>query len=283
MEGILSEMPLAIFTTLGSVSAGAYIGLAIALLCGSYSAAQLKKIDNLVLAPIIVTVISFIAAFFHLAGPQNAYHVLNGAGTSPLSDEILFGIIFTVLALVFTILCLTKKLGVTVRKILSVIVAIAAIVYLIFMGMAYIIETIPSWNTPMTILNIIAYGLVGGAAFATWIIAQGGAVKNFGAAKVILVILMIAGVVLAIIAMAVQLSLVADMNNAFIMGQTLVQSALPYAISGLILIAIGAILGIVAACGKCSKPLALVGTLVIIVGVFLARLAFYLLEMVVGI
>ena len=75
MATAFHELPLALFTTLASIGAGAFISLAAAFFTAKFSDGQLARIDKLTLVPAIVVVVGFIAAFFHLANPMAAFGV----------------------------------------------------------------------------------------------------------------------------------------------------------------------------------------------------------------
>ena len=102
------------------------------------------------LIPLVVVIMGFAASFFHLASPLHAPGVFAGVGGSPLSNEILVGAIFTVLAVVYVVCALTGRLSGGARKVLVVVVAASALVFACFTGLAYVMETIASWNSPLS-------------------------------------------------------------------------------------------------------------------------------------
>lgn len=72
---MMAELPLALFTTLAPIGAGAFIALAVAFFTTKFSDEQLKKIDRMTTIPVVVLVAGFICAFFHLASPMHAFGV----------------------------------------------------------------------------------------------------------------------------------------------------------------------------------------------------------------
>ena len=116
MEAAFAELPLALFTTLAPMGAGAFIVLALAFFTTTFTDDQVKKIDRMTLIPLVVVLVGFAASFFHLASPLHAAGVFAGIGSSPLSNEILVGSLFVVLALVYVILALAGKLSGAARK-----------------------------------------------------------------------------------------------------------------------------------------------------------------------
>ena len=123
---MMAELPLALFTTLAPVGAGAFIALAVAFFTTKFSDEQLKKIDRMTTIPVVVLVAGFICAFFHLASPMHAFGVFAGLGASPLSNELLAGVVFAVLAIVYWIVALAGKLGEGARKGFAAVVAVMA-------------------------------------------------------------------------------------------------------------------------------------------------------------
>lgn len=282
MEAIFSHMPLALFTTLASVAAGAYIALAVALFSGKFSDEQLKKIDKLTIAPLIVLIVGFIAAFFHLTAPLNAFGVFSGIGASPLSNEILAGVVFTVVAIIYTVLVLVGKLSAGARKGFAAVVAVLGIVFAVFMGTAYMMNTIASWNTPLVPVQMVGYALAGGAIFATWMLASAGALGECGSAKTALFAVAIVGAILGIAGFGAQLAATSGMSTALFSGAALVESVMMLAVIGFALIIVGVALQFVATRAASPAVLALVGLVAVVVGILLARLAFYAIELSVG-
>ena len=64
MQFSVAELPLALFTTLAPLGAGAFIALACAFFTTSFSDEQKKKIDRGTIIPLVIVIIGFICAFF---------------------------------------------------------------------------------------------------------------------------------------------------------------------------------------------------------------------------
>lgn len=284
MEAAFAEMPLALFTTLSSIGAGAFVALAAAFLTGKFSDDELSKIDKLTLIPFLVVVVGFIAAFFHLASPLNAFGVFAGVGSSPLSNELVAGIVFGIVALVYTVLSVAGKLSAGSRRGFSIVVAVLAVIFAIFMGLAYMMNTIPSWDTPLVPVQMVGFLLAGGAALGSYVIGQAGAGKSLraGSAASVLVVLAVVGAVLAIAGLAGQLGAVSGMSNPLASGADLVGDVMPLAVGGLVLVAASAALVVGAVRAKQTVALAGAAVVVALVGILLARLAFYGVQLSVG-
>ena len=171
METALNELPLAIFTTLAPMGAGAFAVLAAAFCTMKLDDVKIKAIDRFSLIPLGLIAVGFIASFFHLASPLKAYGVLSGIGHSPLSNEIAVGMVFFVAAIVYVALGLAGKLSASARKPFALVVAVLALVFSLFTGLAYMMPTIPSWDSPLVPLEMIGSALLGGALLALVVLA----------------------------------------------------------------------------------------------------------------
>lgn len=283
MEHALAELPLAVFTTLAPIGAGAFITLAIAFVFGKFSDEELKKIDKMTLIPMGLILVGFVASFFHLTQPLNAINVLSGIGSSPLSNEIIIGSFFVVLALIYLVLALMGKLCSRARKALSVVVAVVALIFAVFVGMAYMMETIQSWNTPYTVVEIIGFTLIGGATLGSVVLGLAG---SLGAAtttafKPALFFLTVLGGVAAAGALVAHVMMVGDMSSMMISGSDLTSELTGYMGLAAVALVAATLLEIVALV-KSNTTLAGVACIAALAGVFIARLVFYGLYLSVG-
>lgn len=284
MEISFAEMPLALFTTLASMGAGAFIALAVALFTVRFSEEQLRALDRFNLVPLILVLVGFVAAFFHLASPLHAVGVFAGTGSSPLSNEIVMGGVFTVVAIVYVALGLAGKLSAGARKGLAVATALLAVLFALFMGFAYMMDTIISWNSPLVPLQMLGFALVGGTSVAALVLALAktevavgdSAFKNTG------LVLAVIGVALGIGCLLAQANGVAAMENPLVSGAVLAGN-----VTGLISAAAVLLVAACVACGFSLRGKGAVGlgglaTVLAFAGILCGRLAFYGLELSVG-
>jgi anaerobic dimethyl sulfoxide reductase subunit C (anchor subunit)/Tat-targeted selenate reductase subunit YnfH len=178
MEHAFAEMPLAVFSTLEPLGAGAFILLALAFITGVNNPEQLKKIDQLTIVPIVLIVVGFVAALLHIHDFGHITNALNGIGRSPLSNEVAAGIVFTVVAVLYWILALTGKLPGGARKALSALTAVLGVVFVGLIGAAYLVKTIPSWDTIWAPVGVLGQCLLGGGVFALLVLQIGGSLKD---------------------------------------------------------------------------------------------------------
>lgn len=281
---MMAELPLALFTTLAPIGAGAFIALAVAFFTTKFSDEQLKKIDRMTTIPVVVLVAGFICAFFHLASPMHAFGVFAGLGASPLSNELLAGVVFAVLAIVYWIVALAGKLGEGARKGFSAVVAVMAVVFACFTGAAYMMETIVSWNTPMVPVAVLGFSLLGGVSLGVLVLALSGALEDAakGGFKMAAPVVLVVGLVLGVVGLLVQVMSVSGMGNALVDGADLVTAASAPMWIGVVCMVVAAAAAFMALRNSKSTALAAAAPVLAIVGVFAARLAFYAVQLSVG-
>ena len=281
---MMAELPLALFTTLAPIGAGAFIALAVAFFTTKFSDEQLKKIDRMTTIPVVVLVAGFICAFFHLASPMHAFGVFAGLGASPLSNELLAGVVFAVLAIVYWIVALAGKLGEGARKGFAAVVAVMAVVFACFTGAAYMMETIASWNTPMVPVAVLGFSLLGGVSLGVLVLALSGALADAanGGFKMAALAVLVVGLVLGIAGLMVQVMSVSGMGNALVDGADLVAAASAPMWIGVVCMVVAAAAAFMALRNSKSTALAAAAPVLAIVGVLAARLAFYAVQLSVG-
>lgn len=281
---MMAELPLALFTTLAPIGAGAFIALAVAFFTTKFSDDQLKKIDRMTTIPVVVLVAGFICSFFHLASPMHAFGVFAGLGASPLSNELLAGVVFAVLAIVYWIMALAGKLGEGARKGFAAVVAVMAIVFACFTGAAYMMETIVSWNTPMVPVAVLGFSLLGGVCLGVLVLALSGALEDAakGGFKMAALAVLVVGLVLGVAGLLVQVMSVSGMGNALVDGADLVAAASAPMWIGVVCMVVAAVAAFMSLRNSKSTALAAAAPVLAIVGVFVARLAFYAVQLSVG-
>ncbi len=284
MEAAFSEMPLALFTTFAPMGAGAFIALAVAFFTTKFDEAELKKIDKMTLIAFAFVVVGFIASLFHLTNPMNGFGIFSGLGTSPLSNEVVVGIVFVIVALVYCVLAVLGKLGEGARKGFAAVVAVLALVLCIFTGMAYMMETIASWNTILVPVQIVGFGFIGGAALASLIFSLSGAAEKLtaGTIKTALVVVAAVGVVAGVGGIAGMAGSVSGMSNAMFAGSDLVSAALPFIIVAAIALIVACVLVVLVTRGKNATVMSVIAVVCAFAGILCARFAFYAMELSVG-
>lgn len=269
---------LAVFTTLAPMGAGAFIALAYAFIAGSLDEASAKRLDRWTALPLAVLAAGFVGAFMHLASPLNAFGVFAGVGSSPLSNEILVGVAFALVALVYWALALTGKLGAGARKALLVALAALAVVFAAFCGLAYLMYTIPTWNTPLSVVQMLGYMLAGGTVlgFCTVGLARVELPKSAGTVALTLAA---AGVLVGAVGFGAQIAGLGSIRNIWTSADQLVPAIWLLLAAFVGCGAVGAALTFVASKKAFAPALMAIACVVVAVGIFVARIGFYGLYM----
>lgn len=273
METAFSETPLALFTTCSSIGAGAFVALALSFFTKQFSADQLKRIDRLTTLPIAFVIVGFICAFFHLASPANALGVFNHIGSSPLSNELLVACVFAAVAIVYWIMGLAGRLG-GIRKVFCCVVAVIALVFAAFMGLAYGISTVPTWDNVFAPVGMVGLMLVGGAALGATVVALGAGDDTISSSEGILAAV---GTVVAAFGVFGQVMTAQSVSNAYVSGEALSSECMVWAVVAIVCLAISAIVLLVPGIRRNGRVAGIVSLVLAFVGVLIARFAFYAL------
>lgn len=285
MSAAFAEMPLALFTALAAIGAGAFVALACAAFTAKLDDEQWARVDKMALVPALVVVVGFIAAFFHLANAAAAFGVFNGIGRSPMSNEIAVGVVFAVVMAVYVVMGLAGKVSAGVRKGLLAVLAVLAVLFAAFMGLAYGIGTIPTWNSPWSVMQVLGFALLGGAAVGSLVLALAGSLGDAAESgfKVPAVALAAIGCALAVVGLAMMASAAGGYSNAIVTGTELLGEAMTCLIVSVVcLIAafVGVFLAVRGGQGMMWPALAAV---LAFAGVLAGRFVFYALQVSVGI
>jgi anaerobic dimethyl sulfoxide reductase subunit C (anchor subunit) len=144
------EWALISFTILAQMAVGSFIVLGFVYYFASRKGGQ-EQADNLsdraLLAIGPVMVLGLIASLLHLGNPLNSFKAVTNIGSSWLSREILFGVLFTIFGAAFAFMQWRKVSTMMVRNILAWIAAALGLILVYSMSNVYMLETQPSWNT----------------------------------------------------------------------------------------------------------------------------------------
>lgn len=176
MELAMHEIPLSLFSTLAPIGAGTFIMLAVSFFAGKFDEAQLKRIDRLTIIPILVVLLGLGLSFMHLANPANAMAVANTMFSSPLANEITAVGVFMGVAVIYWIVAVAGGLkNGSVRWGFCLVVGVLGVIASVFIGCAYLLPTIPSWNTFWSPVTLFGICLMGGVLMAMMICSLAGA------------------------------------------------------------------------------------------------------------
>lgn len=183
------EWALITFSILAQMSVGAFIVLGVVHYFSQRKAgeAQADELsDRALLAIFPVLGLGLLASLLHLGNPINAYKAVTNLGSSWLSREILFGVLFAVVGFGFALMQWRKIGSFTLRNLVAWIAALIGIGLVYSMSMVYMIPTRPTWNlitTPLSffVTTLLLGVLALGAAFVAnyWYVQR----KNPGCAS----------------------------------------------------------------------------------------------------
>lgn len=302
MERALHELPLALFTTIAPVCAGAFICLFVATLTlSNVNSALQKRLDKLSLIPVIGVFLGFIASVFHLTNPLHGIYVFSHLGTSPLSNELLVAGIFTAFMMAYILLAFMGRLQHKLRLILGALTSVSALALAVFIGRAYAMNTITTWDTPWMVVAMLGYTLAGGFALGGGVLMCAGAFKpelrtavsaeqalpspaSQKRCALLSALLIIVGLVLGLAGTFGQYHLVQHTHTPFVLGAEYAAEMLPYFIGFVILFCVGSLSALITFLMKKHPAcLAWLGTVLILLAVFCARMVFYATEISVGV
>lgn len=290
METILSELPLVIFTSCVLLGAGAYAAQGVAVLAEGRTREAVEVDgtpapsgkDTAMLVCLLVVIVGFVAAFFHLANPVHAVFALAGIGHSPMSNEIAAGVVFTLASIAYCALSMAGKLKPTVRKACTIVLAVLGFLFAIFTGAAYMMNTIATWDTPLSILESAGIALLAGSSFLAALKTLEGDVDSATRTRWAILVTALVGGLVGLGSLCLHVFHAGSLHSGMATGAALTQASfVPLAI------ALIAGVGVLLLCWRLlfhekTKGMAACVIVFAVVSVFAARLVFYALQLSVG-
>lgn len=287
-SGAIDEVTLVLFTTLAPSGAMAFVLMSLPFIFKGQKIdpAMQKGIDKYLSVPVIVAMVGLIASATHLGNPANALYVLTGFGRSPLSNEVVCGVVFLGAGGIYWLTSFTSKQRSTIlRRIVLAVISLLGLCFIGAISLAYNANTIVTWSNPLAIAAVWINALVGGPLLALF----GFRLAHFYTARhrLGMVMLIASGIALIAniaiyIAWGLQLS---GVSNSVTSANTLVPLFFPMIAVFAVLCALGIALGARAVCDKGETPMwvPVLSVLVVFMGIFVMRFAFYMIHMTVGI
>lgn len=158
----LGEITLVLFTTLAPSGALAFLLMGLPVLSGAASSDERARINKFLSIPLVVSMIGLVASATHLGSPANALYVFSAVGSSPLSNEVFFAVIFLMLAGLYWLYSFSQQPNERLMRLWILCIDIAALAFIVAVGFAYSSRTVPSWNLWQVPLGIAANALLGG-------------------------------------------------------------------------------------------------------------------------
>ncbi len=161
MNSIRSEWPLLVFTTGAPLCAGAWIvAAALALLDVSLAGALTTGACGIALG--LLLVVSLACSTLHLGKPIKALRAFRRLGNSTVSNEVFTGTLFAAFSILYLIVAHSLVDEVELWKILLVIVAAFATLFVIFQCLAYRMRTVATWNSFAFSIEFAIIAVLGG-------------------------------------------------------------------------------------------------------------------------
>lgn len=280
----LNEITLVLFTTLAPSGVLGLILMGLPVLLGFATAQQRQAIDRFTCIPLTVALVGLVASATHLGNPANALYVLAGVGRSPLSNEVFSGVVFLGLAGVYWLSSFSEKPRYGLRRLLLGLISLAGVAFVTAIAFAYDTDTIVTWHNPLVPLGLWVNALVGGPALALLSLQAG----NFPLTKTrfnrVLMIVASIALIANLVAYGLQGCSLTDTENHMITASTLVPAWATMVTGFGLLCATG--LGLIflafARSSRFPLPLLIAGNLLIAIGIFIMRFAFYMMHLTVG-
>ncbi len=158
-----SELALVGFTLLTQMSAGAFLTLIVVRMFAVRHAGkeEADRLSDRALVAVVVTLgLGMLISFLHLGSPLNAAKVFTNFRTSWLSREILFGVVFAALGVVYVALQWFKVGSDALRTALSWVTGLAGLVLVYTESRVYMMPIQPSWSTPVTVISFFVTTLL---------------------------------------------------------------------------------------------------------------------------
>lgn len=169
------EWALIAFTILSQMSIGAFVVLGIVHFfavrkAGPVEADRLSNYALLAIGPTLV--LGMIASFFHLGNPLNGPLAISNLGSSWLSREIFFVVLFCIVGAVFAFMQWRHIGTPTIRNLVAWLAALIGLAQVFSMSMVYMLPIQPYWNTVGTLLAFFSTAfLLGSLAIGAALVA----------------------------------------------------------------------------------------------------------------
>ncbi len=281
---ILLEMPLTIFTALAPAGAGAFVAIALGLWLGAPSEEEGKRAAAHSLVPLALVAMAFVAAFFHLTNPLNSPWVIAGVGRSPMANEIVAGVVFFLIALAAVGGGASGKLKGAGLNGLFAAAGAAGLLFSLFIGLAYGVDTVVTWNHPALPFVSLGAALAMGAAVGCAVLVSVKPSMAFaGRARVALLVVLALGALLVVMGELVWFTDASAVTTPLVSGAERAMAVQPFVIAGAVLFGCSGLAAAVLLLRRRGGAawFAMVA-LAQIAGMLLLRIAFYGMQISVG-
>lgn len=281
----VSELALVLFTTLTPAGVVAVLALMAWRRWGGYAPELLVKLDRALILPLVVSMVGLVASASHLGTPGNALYVLTGVGRSPLSNEVVSGVVFLALLGIYWYRSFLEERSARARRIWRMLICLAGLLFVLLISLAYDVDTVPTWSNVTVPLALWLNALVAGPLLGLCALAFAGAGMPSNARQAwAAVIVSASALALGVALYLVQGNMLAAVGNFTVTAGDLVPwhvaGTAAYALLGGAGVVLGA-LGLRRA-GRAAKVQLVASCVVALAGVFVMRFAFYAAHLTYG-
>lgn len=178
----IREWALITFTILAQMATGAMLVL---MVIRAYlrSKVTTQEVDGMLDGPTFIVVpimgLALLASLLHLNNLTNVVKAVPNLGSSWLSREVVLGVVFVVLAVIYTFVQWRKLGSEALRTVIGWVTAAVGMFEVYAMAMVYMIRTQPAWNTVATpVTFFVSSLLLGGLAVAVAMLVMPGNVTE---------------------------------------------------------------------------------------------------------
>lgn len=255
----MAELPLVFFTVLSQSAAGLVI---LGFLAFQLKELDQEKLNTLNFVALLMFGVGFLIGMLHLGHPFRAVNIIYGIGRSPMSNESVLSGAFGGL-LLLTIFLNYKNIKPQLAQFCHIATVMIGLIFAWSTTNVYQFETVPTWGNGFTPFQMWMTVLMGGGSVALFLGA-----KKSGA------IALLVGVTLSLLFKPEYYSFINQIAPELAAEQWVFWGI------QLLCIAFGGVIAISSLLKKECHKLVLAGSMLVIVGEFSARTAFYNLWMI---
>jgi len=285
MPKVVHNITLMVFTSLAPAGTLAAIVLGIVLLC-SLAPEVRKRLNFFLILPLFIVMVGLVTSATHLGNPANALYLFRGVGRSPLSTEVFCAVLFLFIGGMYWLKHFFQKQSMLIDRIWLTTLIVSSVALLISMAMSYSVKTIQSWDNAFVPMGLIANSLASGSMLSVLVLAFSDKENTKNKTRIILLTISLIGAFCTIVISLLQALNLTKLQTAVSLGSELAV----WIYVGLMVFGICASISFILAP---LKPMALVkrlsyrirlslSCLILFVGIFALRMAFYAIHFTVG-
>lgn len=284
VEAALNEITLVFFTTLAPTGVVAFMLMCLPSLAGRAIGEERVRLDRLTYIPIVVALVGLVASATHLGNPANALYVVLGVGRSPLSNEVVCGVVFFGLAGAYWLTSFSEHSRPRLRRAALVPLMVAGVLFVTAIALAYDADTILTWHSPYVPATLWMNALVGGPLLAVLGLCAAKSPQASGGFGRALVIVSALAWVASVALYVLQGLALGGIENHMTSAAALVPGFMVF-VAAYAVLSLAGVAGMAAMVrGRMHATVACMAafTAVALIAIFIMRFAFYMMHLTVG-